>query len=195
MFGLTDSTAWPAQPIQPANDTADCCMQAAVQEALPLIHPPRPRVRRFVSSALFQLLYHWAALAAESGTYRVGLACLAADQAGQELLHMEFLCAVSLRDAHDCRRRGRVTTIPPSQSCVKAKLVARLHRREKKETSDPGASAVEQARYSSELRTDGAGSSVTPSGSHRSSRAGHDRTVGIQLSLYGTAPTRCFQLT
>lgn len=187
----TDSTALPTQPIQPANDTAVCCMQAAVQEALPLIHPPRPRVRRFVSPALLQSLCHWAALAAESGTYRVGLACLAADQAGQELLHTEFL---SLRDAHDCHRCGRVTTIPPCRSCVKAKLVARLHCREKKQRpKNPGASAVEQARYSSELRTDGAGSSVTPSGSHRSSRAGRDRTVRIQLSPHGKAPNQCFQ--
>lgn len=67
--------------------------------------------------------------------------------------------------------------------------------REKNETKDPGASAVEQARYSSELRTDGAGSSVTPSGSHRSSRAGRDRTVRIQLSPHGTAPNQCFQST
>lgn len=49
----------------------------------------------------------------------------------------------------------------------------------KKESRDPGASAVEQARYSSELRTDGAGS-VTLSGCHCS---GHARTVGIEASL------------
>lgn len=47
------------------------------------------------------------------------------------------------------------------------------------ERGDPSASAVEQARYSSELRTDGAGS-VTPSGSHRAS---HARTVRIEASL------------
>lgn len=172
-------------------------MQAAVQEALPLIHPPRPRVRRFVSSALFQLLYHWAALAAErlraERTELAWPAWLQIKLARSSCIRNS--CVVALRDAHDFYRRGRVTTIPPCQSCVKAKLVARLHRREKKETTDPGASAVEQASYSSELRTDGAGSSVTPSGSHRSSRAGQGRTVGIQLSLYGTAPTRCFQLT
>lgn len=41
-----------------------------------------------------------------------------------------------------------------------------------KKKIDPGASAVEQARYSSELRTDGAGS-VTLLRFHRSGRAAH----------------------
>lgn len=42
-------------------------------------------------------------------------------------------CLVSLRDAHNCHRRPRDSTIPSCQSCVKAKLVARLHRREKRQ--------------------------------------------------------------
>lgn len=98
---LPNCTAQPIQPANPASQLDNRLLYAGrSSRGPPSIHPPRPRVRRFVSSALFQSLCHWAALAAwplantASGTYRVGLA---ADQAGQELLHTELLSCVSAR--------------------------------------------------------------------------------------------------
>lgn len=165
-------------------------MQAAVQEALTLlIHPPRPRVRRFVSPALLQLLYHWAVLAAghaESGTYRVGLACLAADQPGQELLHTEFLSCGSARRSrlpqmwpgHD------VSALPvmcQSQACRAAPSQSAKKKERPKTLAPPRWSRL--GILPSCERMGRVLLYTTPSESHRSSRAGHDRTVRIQLSL------------
>lgn len=183
--------ALPGHPaIQSANDRACCCMQAAVQEALPLSTRPvhvfggsfHPRCSNRSAIGLPRPL---ATLRAE----RTELAGCRSSWAGAPAYGGS--CLVSLRDAHNCHRSPRDSTIPSCQSCVNAKLVARLHRREKRQqTLAPP--RWSQARYSSELRTDGAGS-VTPSGSHRSSRARRTRrayTVGTQLSLHAPATTQ-----
>lgn len=201
----TDSTAWP--PGHPASQLQSILLYAGrSSRGPPSLHPPRPRVRRFVSPALFQSLCHWALLAAghaASGTYRVSLGCLAADQAGQELLHTEllvlYLCgtltiATDVPGTRGFRHASHVSKPSLSRGSIAAK-------KKRAETLAPP--RWSQARYSSELRTDGAGS-VTPSGSHRSSRARRARrarrakracTVGIQLSLHDTAATQYFQLT
>lgn len=77
-------------------------MQAAVQEALPLSTRPvhvfggsfHPRCSNRSAIGLPWLPGRWPLANTASGTYRVGLA---ADQAGQELLHTEVLSCVSAR--------------------------------------------------------------------------------------------------
>lgn len=144
-------TALPGHPAtQPANYRAYCCMQAAVQEALPLSTRPvhvsggsfHPRCSNRSATGL-----PWP-LAAASGTYRVSLGCLAADQAGQELLHTEVLVlclcgtltiATIATDVPGTRRFRHASHV--SKPSLSRGSIAVEKKKEKKR--DPGASAVE----------------------------------------------------
>lgn len=160
---------WLHRPPHPASQLRSRpagCMQAAVREALPLSTRPvhvfgRSFHPRCPNRSAIGLPWPLATPRAE----RTELAGCRSSWAGAPAYGGPVLClcaTLTIATGVSGTQRFRHVSHVSKPSLSRGSIA-----RETKEKIDPGASTVGQARYSSELRTDGAGS-VTPSESHRS---------------------------